>query len=300
MKQSVRNAMSVDVEDFFQVSAFERVISRADWDSITPRVYQNTRNVLDLFEENGTRATFFTLGWVAERYPELIREICARGHELASHGMSHIRATQQTPQEFAADVRQSKALLEDVSGAEVVGYRAPSFSIATTNLWAHDELADAGYAYSSSIYPVKHDLYGMPSAPRFAFHVQRSGILEIPVTTTTLGRYNLPCGGGGYFRLLPYFYSRWAIQRVNELDGEAAIFYFHPWEIDPGQPRQNPIGVKTRVRHYTNLGIMKQKLRRLASDFAWGSMREVFLESGRPASAAFVSLEPVSDAVLVR
>ncbi|MEM7504623.1 MAG: XrtA system polysaccharide deacetylase [Pseudomonadota bacterium] len=291
MEHRVLNAMSVDVEDFFQVSAFEQVISRDDWDSIAPRVERNTQVVLDLFDNAGVHATFFTLGWVAERFPGLIRDICARGHELASHGMSHVRATQQTRAEFAADVQRTKALLEDISGTAVDGYRAASFSIATSNLWAHDELVDAGYTYSSSIYPVRHDLYGMPAAPRFSFRVQGSGILEIPITTTLLAGHNLPCGGGGYFRLLPYAYSKWAISRVNRDEGESAVFYFHPWEIDPGQPRQSPIGLKTAVRHYTNLNVMARKLERLCQDFQWGSMREVFVERDRVSPC--VALSPI-------
>jgi polysaccharide deacetylase family protein (PEP-CTERM system associated) len=277
MQDAVRNALTVDVEDYFQVSAFEGHISRADWDRIPRRVEANTDRLLALFEEHGAKATFFVLGWVAERHPALIRRLAEAGHEVASHGYAHVRATGQTPAEFRADVAGTKALLEDTAGRPVLGFRAASFSIGARNLWALDVLAEVGYRYSSSIYPVRHDLYGMPEAPRFPFRHNGTGILEVPITTVQVFGRNLPSGGGGYFRLLPYCVSEWALRRVNEREGQPGVFYCHPWEIDPDQPRQAGIGLKTRFRHYTNLGRMEARMRRLLTDFAWGRMDQVFL-----------------------
>jgi polysaccharide deacetylase family protein (PEP-CTERM system associated) len=274
----MRNAMTVDVEDYFQVSAFEKHIDRADWDRLPHRVERNTHRILDLFDEHGVKATFFTLGWVAERYPELVRRMVNDGHELASHGYSHVRATQQTPTEFFEDVKKTKAMLEDISGAVIKGYRAASYSINDSNMWALQVLAETGHLYSSSIYPVKHDLYGVPDAPRFSFRPHgENGILEIPVTTVELLGKKLPCGGGGYFRLYPYPVSRWAIRRVNHHDRQPGIFYFHPWEIDADQPQQKNIGLKTRFRHYLNLERMEHRLCHLLQDFSWGRMDSVFL-----------------------
>ena len=277
------NAMTVDVEDYFQVSAFENVIDRSDWDRLPCRVEDNTCRILDLFAENGVHATFFTLGWVAERYPQLVRRIVEAGHELASHGLSHVRVTRQTQAEFRQDILRAKALLEDVGGCQVRGYRAPSYSIVTDTLWAHDLLQEAGYDYSSSIYPIHHDLYGIPGAPRFPYRHKDGGLLEIPITTVSMLRHNFPCGGGGYFRLLPYRVSRWAMQRVNKTDAQPCVFYFHPWEIDPDQPRQSGIGWKTRFRHYLNLGHMQGRVARLLSDFRWDRMDRVFLNTCRAA-----------------
>jgi polysaccharide deacetylase family protein (PEP-CTERM system associated) len=275
---AVVNAMTVDVEDYFQVSAFEPYIERNSWDRLPCRVERNTDRILALFAEHKVRATFFTLGWVGERYPGLVQRIVENGHELACHGYSHIRVTEQTPEEFRADVSRAKHLLEDISGVEVLGYRAASYSIGAKNLWALDILEDLGFHYSSSIYPVKHDLYGMPEAPRFGFRpTQTRRLLELPVTTVALGGRNFPCGGGGYFRLLPYPLSRWALRRVHSTDGRACIFYFHPWEIDPEQPRQTGISLKTRFRHYLNLARMERRLSHLLSDFRWDTMAQVFL-----------------------
>jgi polysaccharide deacetylase family protein (PEP-CTERM system associated) len=273
----VINAMTVDVEDYFQVSAFERNISRNDWGHLECRVEQNVDRILRLFDDNGVRATFFMLGWLAERYSGMVRRIVDGGHELASHGYAHIRVTQQTPDDFRRDVIRTKKLLEDIAGCEVRGYRAASYSIGSSNLWALDVLHEAGHQYSSSIYPIRHDLYGMPEAPRFAFHHRDVGILEIPVTTVALSSYRLPCGGGGYFRLFPYGFSRWALRRVNHHDHEPCVFYFHPWEIDPEQPRQRNLSLKTRFRHYLNLNRMERRLSRLLEDFRWDRMDHVFL-----------------------
>jgi polysaccharide deacetylase family protein (PEP-CTERM system associated) len=270
-----RNAMTVDVEDYFQVSAFERYVDRDSWDDHECRVEGNVDRILQTFDRYGVKATFFTLGWVAERYPELVRRMVEQGHELASHGWSHVRVTQQDIAAFRQDVTRTKALLEDVSGQEVIGYRAASYSIGAANLWALDVLQETGHRYSSSIYPIKHDLYGMPDAPRFAFRPMDGDFLEFPVTTVRIAGRNLPCGGGGWFRLVPYAGMRWAVRRVNQVDQEPAIFYFHPWEIDPDQPRQPGLDAKTRFRHYLNLDRMQARLDRLLEDFGWGRMDEV-------------------------
>jgi polysaccharide deacetylase family protein (PEP-CTERM system associated) len=273
----ITNAMTVDVEDYFQVSAFERYISREDWDRLPCRVERNTDRILQLFAEKKVKATFFTLGWVAERYPEMIRRIVESGHELACHGYSHLRVTTQTPREFREDVTRAKTSLEDISGVRMKGYRAASYSIGASNLWALEVLEDLGFSYSSSIYPVRHDLYGMPEAQRFAFRPDNAPrLLEIPVTTVAIGEKNFPCGGGGFFRLFPYPLSRWAIDRVNRIDKQAGVFYFHPWEIDPDQPKQSGIDLKTRIRHYLNLSRMESRLERLLRDFHWDRMDSVF------------------------
>jgi polysaccharide deacetylase family protein (PEP-CTERM system associated) len=266
----VRNALSVDVEDWFQVGAFETVIDRKDWDSLECRVERNTDAVMALFDEASVKATFFTLGWVAERYPALIRRIVDAGHEIASHGYGHDRVYTFTPDQFAADILRARKLIEDASGQSVTGYRAPSFSIDQRTPWAHEILAEQGYTYSSSVAPVKHDHYGWAEAPRFAFRpVAGSDFLEIPVTTAELGAKRLAAGGGGFFRILPYAFSRWAIRQVNQRDLRPAIIYFHPWEIDPDQPRVANAPIKSKLRHYTKLDVMADKLRRLPKDFQW-------------------------------
>ncbi len=280
---TVMNAMSVDVEDYFQVSAFERHVARADWDRMPQRVAANVDRVLELFSAHNVRATFFVLGWVAERHPAMIRRILDAGHELASHGYSHVRVVNQDARAFHEDVTRTKSILEDAGGVRVRGYRAASYSIGAKNLWALDVLAETGHEYSSSIFPIRHDLYGMPEAPRFAFRNHGDGILEVPVTTVAFGDRKVPCGGGGWFRLFPYRFSRWMLRRVNRVDGESCVFYFHPWEIDPDQPRQQGLAPKTRVRHYLNLSRMEGRLRRLLRDFSWDRMDRVFLE-GRQAT----------------
>ena len=275
----MRNALTIDVEDYFQVSAFERCIAREDWPQLPCRVERNVNLILELLAGADVRATFFTLGWIAERYPNLVRDIVAAGHELASHGYGHWRASVQTPAQFTHDIVLSKTLLEQIGGLSVRGYRAPSFSINDANLWALDALQQAGYRYSSSIYPIRHDHYGMPDAPRFAHHpAGAGGLLELPVSTVRLWRRNLPAGGGGYFRMLPYAVSRWSLRRINETERQAGIFYFHPWELDPEQPRQQGIGLKTRLRHYLNLSRMEARIGALLRDFRWGRMDHIFLE----------------------
>ncbi|MGK2911948.1 MAG: XrtA system polysaccharide deacetylase [Sphingobium sp.] len=266
----MENALSVDVEDWFQVGAFEKTIDRSAWDSLSHRVERNTDAVLALFADAGVSGTFFTLGWVAERYPALMRRIVDAGHELASHGYDHQRVFTFTPEDWRADLRKSRALLEDASGTAVSGYRAPSFSIDMRTPWAHMILAEEGYAYSSSVAPVKHDHYGWPESPRFAWRPHAdSALVELPVTTARFAGRTLAAGGGGFFRLLPYAFSRWAIRQVNGDAHRPAIIYFHPWEIDPDQPRVANAPARSRFRHYTNLSVMAPKLRRLARDFRW-------------------------------
>ena len=292
MPQGVVNAMTVDVEDYFQVSAMEPHVPRADWETTPLRVEANVERILALFAEHEVKATFFTLGWVAERHPEMVRRIVAEGHELASHGWEHIRVNTQQPEAFRADVSRTKSLLEDISGETVKGYRAASYSIGRDNLWALDVLADAGYRYSSSIAPIKHDLYGMHEAPRFAFAAAGGRLAEIPVTTLTLAGRNINCGGGGWFRLFPYGFSRWALRRLNRREGQSGHFYFHPWEIDPAQPRPAGVSARTRFRHYLNLERMEPRLRLLLRDFQWDRMDRVFagqiesLGSARQAQSA--------------
>lgn len=274
----IRNAMTIDVEDYFQVSAFASHIPREAWDTLPCRVEKNIDRILLLLDDKQIKATFFTLGWIAKRYPSMIKRMVENGHEIASHGWSHYRVTEQQPAEFRDDITRSKALLEEISGQPVLGYRAPSFSINHKNLWALETLQEAGYLYSSSIYPVQHDHYGMPDAPRFSFYPEEGkGLLELPVTTTRLFGRNVPAGGGGYFRLWPYPVSRWFLNRVNQIDAQPAIFYFHPWEIDFEQPRQEGISLKTRFRHYLNLQRMEGRLRLLTHDFKWGRMDHIFL-----------------------
>ena len=275
---AITNALTIDVEDYFQVSAFAPYIARSEWDQRECRVERNVHRILAMLAERQTHATFFTLGWIAERYPQLVRDIVAGGHELASHGYGHQRASDLDEAAFRSDVAGAKALLEDVSGVAVNGYRAPSFSIGKDNLWALETLLRAGYRYSSSIYPIAHDHYGMPDAPRFA-HRTEQGLLEVPVTTLRLFERNLPSSGGGYFRLLPYAVTRWMLRRLNQVERESAVFYFHPWEIDPQQPRIDGIDARTRFRHYVNLDSNEHKLGRLIDDFRWGRMDHIFLDS---------------------
>jgi polysaccharide deacetylase family protein (PEP-CTERM system associated) len=267
------NGLSVDVEDWFQVGAFERVIDKADWDRLPPRVERNTDAVLALFEGAGVKATF-TLGWVAERYPALIRRIVDQGHEIASHGWDHQRVFTMDAGGFRADLSRARTALEDASGKKVTGYRAPSFSIDARTPWAHAELAEAGYAYSSSVAPVRHDHYGWPEAPRFAFRpLGDSDLIELPITTARMGGRTMPAGGG-FFRLFPSAFTNKAVRQVNR-DGRPAIFYFHPWEIDPGQPRVDRAPLKSKFRHYSRLGAMAGKLTGLIARHDWGRVDQV-------------------------
>jgi len=265
------NALSCDVEDWFQVGAFETVIAKSDWDSLEQRVERNADAVLALFEEAGVKGTFFTLGWVAERYPALIRRIAAAGHEVASHGWDHDRVFTLTPDEFRADLRRAHAAIEAAAGVAPLGYRAPSFSIDARTPWAHRILAEEGYAYSSSVAPLAHDHYGWPEAPRFAFRpLADAALIELPVTTVDVAGRRLAAGGGGFFRLLPYAFSSWAVRRVNRAEQRPAVFYFHPWEIDPDQPRIARAPLKSRLRHYSRLSAMRGKLLKLLGSYEWG------------------------------
>ncbi|WP_296716349.1 XrtA system polysaccharide deacetylase [Erythrobacter sp.] len=267
------NGLSVDVEDWFQVGAFENVIARDEWDAIGMRVEDNVARIIDLFAEADVKATFFTLGWVAKRHPVMIRRIAEAGHEIASHGYDHARVFTFSRREFAEDIRKARDILQDAAGVTVTGYRAPSFSIDHRTPWAFAELAEQGYAYSSSVAPVAHDHYGWPEAPRFAFRpLAWSSLIELPVTTAMLAGRRVAAGGGGFFRVLPYGFSRWAIRQVNRDEGRPAVFYFHPWEIDPDQPRVAHAPLRSRFRHYTGLARMADKLRGLVHEFRWGRM----------------------------
>jgi polysaccharide deacetylase family protein (PEP-CTERM system associated) len=277
---AIVNALTVDVEDYFQVSAFEPHIAREQWDRLPCRIERNVDRILALLDEHAAHATFFTLGWIAERYPALVRRIAQGGHEVASHGSAHRRAHEQTRDDFADDIRRAKALLEDVTGAPVRGYRAPSFSIGPANTWAFQCIGEAGYRYSSSIYPIRHDHYGVPDSPRFP-HEVAPGLLELPVATLRLWNRNWPAGGGGYFRLLPYEISRWSLARINRVDGRPAMFYLHPWELDPGQPRVAGVSAKTRFRHYLNLDRTEARFARLLRDFRWDRADRVFLDGAQ-------------------
>jgi polysaccharide deacetylase family protein (PEP-CTERM system associated) len=274
--QPIVNGLSVDVEDWFQVGAFEDVIERGEWACLDDRVARNVHAILELFDEVGAKATFFTLGWVAQRHGPLLREIVARGHELASHGWDHQRVFRMDAASFGADLDRAQASIEDAGGVKVIGYRAPSFSIDARAPWAFAELAEREYRYSSSVAPIRHDHYGWGEAPRFAFRpLGGSALVEIPVTTALFAGKRLAAGGGGFFRVLPYAFSRWAIRQVNRREGRPAIFYFHPWEIDPGQPRVEGAPLKSRLRHYTRLEQMAPKLRQLIREFAWGRMDQL-------------------------
>ena len=275
MKSDVLNAMTVDVEDFFHVSAFESVISPSQWKDYQPRVDTNTRRLLDLFAKKEVKSTFFVLGWVAERYPDLIKEIHSQGHEVASHGYAHKRVTLLSRDEFLQDVKRSKNHLEDLLGEQIIGYRAPSFSIGYSNEWAFEVLAELGFKYSSSTYPVKHDLYGTPDWPRFAYN-RPENIIEIPIPTLRLMGKQIPIGGGGYFRLYPYKLTQKLVFKYLRQEKQPYSFYFHPWEIDADQPRLKNAPLKSRFRHYVNLHRTEAKLIRLLDDFNWSTMRDVY------------------------
>jgi polysaccharide deacetylase family protein (PEP-CTERM system associated) len=280
MRCGVANAMTIDVEDYFQVEAFASTIDRGDWESLPRRVERNTERLLQILAESNVKATFFILGWVAERHPELVRRVVVGGHELASHGFGHLRAAQQSPVEFRDDVRRSKRVLEDLGGVPVCGYRAPTFSIGGASNWAHAILAEEGYCYSSSVYPVKRDLYGTPEAPRTPFSPV-PGMLEIPLTALRLLGVDIPASGGGYFRLLPYPVSRALLHHARRVNDSPAIFYLHPWEIDAEQPRHKAAPWKSRFRHYLNLDRTEPRLRRLLRHFTWTRMDRLFLGDDR-------------------
>ena len=277
----VVNAMTVDVEDYFQVSAFEAAVPRSTWEARESRVCRNTERLLTLLETSNIKATFFVLGWVAERFPGLVRRIVREGHELASHGYEHRLVYSQTPREFRNDLRRARVALEQAGGCPVLGYRAPSYSIVNRSLWALDVLIEEGYAYDSSIYPIRHDRYGIPEWRRDVHRIDRGGgsIWELPGSTVRLGTTNLPFGGGGYFRLLPYAWTRYGIARLNAA-GHPAIFYLHPWEIDPEQPRIQA-GRLSMLRHYWNLSRTEPRLKRLLGQFLFGRIGDVLANQFR-------------------
>jgi polysaccharide deacetylase family protein (PEP-CTERM system associated) len=273
-EEPVVNALTIDVEDYFHVSVFDGLVPRSEWASMDSRVCANTERLLDIIGD--TKGTFFVLGWVAERHPALIRTISAGGHEIASHGYAHRLVYDQTPDAFRADVRRAKALLEDAAGVEVVGYRAPSYSITPQSLWALDILIEEGYRYDASVFPIRHDRYGIPVSPRHPYLIDRPAgtILEAPGSTTRLGPLNLPVAGGGYFRILPYGWTKWGIDRVNRIENRPAIFYLHPWEVDPDQPRLQA-GTLGKFRHYRNLHQTEARLRQLLTDFNFAPLARV-------------------------
>ena len=296
MRCGFANAMTIDVEDYFQVEAFASTIDRSDWESLPRRVERNTERLLQILADSEVEATFFMLGWVAERHPQLVRRVVAAGHELASHGSGHLRADRQSPDEFRDDVRRSQRVLEDLGGVPIRGYRAPTFSIGGGSKWAHTILAEEGYSYSSSVYPVKHDLYGTPEAPRTPFSPV-PGMLEIPLTSVRILGVDMPASGGGYFRLLPYPLTRGLLHYARRVNRSPAVFYLHPWEIDPEQPRQQSAPWKSRFRHYLNLDRTEPRLRRLLRNFAWTRMDRLFLseESGPfPVNTSWTEREQAS------
>jgi polysaccharide deacetylase family protein (PEP-CTERM system associated) len=272
----VTNAMTVDVEDYFHVSVFDGVVPRSQWERLESRVCANTDRLLEIFADARVRATFFALGWVAERFGEVVRRIAAAGHEVASHGYAHRLIYDQTPGAFRADVRRAKEVLESATGQRVHGFRAPSYSVTPRTLWAIDILIEEGYTYDASVFPIHHDRYGIPLSPRHAYTLARAPgtLIEAPASTVRWGPLNLPVAGGGYFRILPYAWTRWGIARINRIERRPAIFYLHPWEIDPKQPRL-PAGALGRFRHYRNLNKTEARMRRLLEDFQFAPLRAV-------------------------
>ena len=282
---AIVNAMTIDVEDYFQVSSFDGVVSRDAWDGMPSRVVPNTERLLRIFDEFGVKSTFFVLGWVADRFPDLVARIARAGHELASHGYSHRLVYDQTPEAFREDVRRAKRLIEDQSGQAVNGYRAPSYSITRRSLWALDVLMEEGYAYDASIFPIRHDRYGIPDAPRHTHELARHAgrLTEAPPSTVRVAGMNLPVAGGGYFRLLPYQWTRWGIRRINRHEAKPAIFYLHPWEVDPEQPRLQASAL-SRFRHYRHLDQTETRLRRLLGDFSFGTLGALIARDGLPSA----------------
>lgn len=274
--KSLLNAISVDVEDYFHASAFDRVVPRASWDEYESRVEANTHRLLDLFDEQKVRGTFFVLGWVAKKFPSLVRDIASRGHELASHGFHHQLVYMLTPAQFRDDIRRAKVAIEQAAGVRVRGYRAPSFSIIRSSLWALDVLIDEGHTYDASIFPIHHDRYGIADAPRASHLIQRpaGSIVELPASTVRIGSTNYPIAGGGYFRLFPYAATKWGISRVNTRDGEPVVLYLHPWEVDPDQPRLKASRT-TQLRHHVGMNTTMDKLRQVTTDFSFGPIIDV-------------------------
>jgi polysaccharide deacetylase family protein (PEP-CTERM system associated) len=287
-KESIRHIISVDVEDYFQVEAFANTVSRSSWDTYPSRVVENTRRVLDLFDEFGAEGTFFIVGWVAERFPSLVREVHARGHEVACHSYWHRTVYSLTPEEFREDTRRARDVIEQASGARVLGYRAPSWSITKQSLWALDILAEEGFRYDSSIYPIRHDIYGVPSAQRFAYtHACGNGLTlrEFPPATVRFGGMNFPAAGGGYLRIFPFSYTRWVFQHIVKKYQQPVVVYFHPWELDPNQPRLRDRW-RSRFRHYTNLERMEGRIKGLLGEYRFQSFRELLSLQEKEAAPA--------------
>ena len=281
MTQDVLNALTVDVEDYYQVGALSSVIRPEDWPKWPSRVERNTDRLLELFERKNARATFFTLGWIAERHPELVRRIQAAGHEVASHGYSHQLVYKQSPETFREEAARSKGLLDDILGEPITGYRAASYSITPKSRWALDILVELGFTWDSSLFPIRHDVYGMPGTPETPYRLKTDNggeLVEFPLSTLKLLGQRVPIAGGGYFRLFPYWFSRWGLGRINR-DGEPFIFYLHPWEIDPGQPRVDNLSLKSRFRHYNNLNVCYERLERLLDQFRFGAVTDVLAEN---------------------
>jgi polysaccharide deacetylase family protein (PEP-CTERM system associated) len=283
------NAMTVDVEDYFHVSAFDRIVSRDRWDGFDSRVVKNTNSLLEIFDQSRVHATFFVLGWVADRFPALVRQIAASGHEIASHGYHHQLLYLLTPQQFREDVRSAKAAIENAAGVRVLGYRAPSFSVIESSRWALDVLIEEGHQYDTSIFPIHHDRYGIPNAKRHAHVVRRpvGTLVEVPGSTVRVAGINLAIAGGGYFRLFPYAWTHWGIGRVNRAERQPVIFYLHPWEVDPDQPRFK-VDLSTRVRHYSRLDRTAPRLKRLLKDFRFSTVASVLNLDASPQRIAGV------------
>lgn len=261
------NYLTIDVEDYFQVAAFEKVIQPSTWENYPSRVKQNTTRILDLLDAYGVKGTFFIVGWTAERFPGLVKDIVARGHEIGCHSYLHQKIYNQTPEEFREDTKKAKDILEQASGRAILGYRAPTYSITKRSLWALDILQELGFKWDSSIFPIIHDNYGISDAPRFAYKLPNHDMIEYPISTTLLWGRRIPVAGGGYFRIFPYWFTKMALARINEVERQPFIFYLHPWEIDPDQPRINNAGLKSKFRHYRNLNKSVERLCKLINDF---------------------------------
>lgn len=263
------NYLTIDVEDYFQVAAFEKVIQPSQWKNYPSRVERNTGKILELLDTYKVTATFFIVGWTAEQYPFMVKEIASHGHQIACHSYCHQKIYQQTPDEFRRDTKKAKDILEDITGRSITGYRAPTYSITKKSLWALDIIKELGFKWDSSIFPILHDNYGIPDAPRFAYKLP-NGLIEYPITTALFFGRKVPVAGGGYFRILPYWFTRMALKKINQQEKQPFIFYLHPWEVDPNQPRVNHAGWKSRFRHYHNLGKTEGRLHRLLQEFQFG------------------------------
>jgi polysaccharide deacetylase family protein (PEP-CTERM system associated) len=272
MNQEPCNYFTVDVEDYFQVAAFEKVVPATSWDGYVARVEQNTGKILHLLDKYGVKGTFFIVGWTAERFPGMVKAIAARGHEIGCHSYWHQKIYNLTPEEFRQDTKKAKDILEEISGRSVFGYRAPTYSITKKSLWALDILQELGFKWDSSIFPVHHDNYGIPNAPRFEYKLPEHDLKEYPISTALFLGRKIPVAGGGYFRIFPYWFIKIALQKINRQEKRPFIFYIHPWEIDPEQPRIHNAGWKSQFRHYHNLDKTEERLDHLLQDFRFGSI----------------------------